>query len=68
VSLGRADLFFDQVEVIEQPFLGWCDPLVCRNRRREQIADFNQNMFVVSQPRQKPVRRTPQRVLPCWSI
>ena len=75
VPLGRADLLFDQVEVVEQPFRGGRDAAVRRDRRRQQVADFDQDAFVLGQPRQQPVGRAPgasrcaaARFLPCCSI
>ena len=35
VPFGRADLLFDQMEVIEQPLAGGADPLVRRHRLRQ---------------------------------
>jgi len=56
VSLGRANLFFDQIEVVEQPFRGRRNPAVRLDRLRQQIAGSNQDAFILSQPAQKPVR------------
>ncbi len=59
VPLGRADLLFDEIEIVEQPFPGRHHPAALRGRRRQQLAHFNQGAFVVCQPRQEPVRRLP---------
>ena len=51
MPLRRADLFFDQVEVVEQPLAGRSDPMVHRYRRGQPLADVDQDAFVRSQPR-----------------
>ena len=56
VSLGRADLLFDQIEIIEQPFAGRRDPAVRLDRLCQQIADSDQDVFILSQPAQQLVR------------
>ena len=56
MSLGRANLFFDQIEVVEQPFPGRRNPAVRLDRRRQQIAGSDQDAFVLRQPRQQLVR------------
>ena len=64
VPLGRADLLLDQVEIVEQPFRGGRDAAVRRDRRGQQVADFDQDGFVLGQPRQQLVgaaRRQPVR-------
>ena len=53
---GGADLLFDQVEVIEQPFPGRCNPAVCLDRLGQQVPDAKQDLFVLSQPRQQQIR------------
>ena len=55
VPLGRADLLFDQIEVVEEPFPGRRDPSVRLDRRRQQGAGFRQDAFILRQPGQKPV-------------
>jgi hypothetical protein len=47
---GHAYLFLDQVEVVEEPFSGRRDPAIGRHRRREQIAGFEEDALVCSQP------------------
>ena len=59
VPPGRADLLLDQVEVVEQPFGGRRDAAVRRDRRGQQVADFDQDVVVLDQPRQQPVARGP---------
>ena len=61
VPLGRADLLFDQVEVVEQPFAGRRDPAVRRDRRGQQVAGFEQDALVLGQPREQLVRRAARR-------
>ena len=75
VSLGRANLFFDQIEVVEQPFPGRCNPAVCLDCLCQQVVDFKQETFIFGQPRQKSVPRAssfnwcePAKALPCCSI
>ncbi len=63
VPLGHADLFFDQVEVVEEPFPGRRDPAVRFHRRRQQVAGFRQDAFILRQPGQKPVPN-PSRTQP----
>ena len=55
VPLGRADLFFDQIEVVEEPFPGRRDPAVRVDRRRQQVAGSRQDPFILRQPCQKRV-------------
>ena len=75
VSLGHANLFFDQIEVVEQPFPGRRNPAVRLYRLCQQIADSDQDVFILGQPRSswsEPVLRTQlvqaASVLPCCSI
>jgi hypothetical protein len=49
----RPNLFFDQIEVIEQPFSGWRNPQVRLNCLGQQIADADKNPFIFSQPIQQ---------------
>ena len=56
---GRADLLFDQVKIVEQPFAGRGDAAVCLDRRAEQVAGVAQNHFVFSQPREQLIGRAP---------
>ena len=58
VALGCADLLFDQIEIVEQPFAGWSQAAVCRDRGGQQIADTDQRAFVIGQARQKLVGAT----------
>lgn len=55
MPLGRANLLFDQVEVVEQPFRGRRDPTVRRHRRSQQITNFYEDAFVLAQPCQQVV-------------
>ena len=63
VSPGGSNLFFNQIEVVEQPFPGRHNPAVVLNCRHQQVAGFNQDTFILGQTRQKPVRSTPQTQL-----
>ena len=63
VPLGGANLFFDQIKIIEQPFPGWRDPAGRRDRRHEQRADVDQGPFVLGQSGQKRVRPRSRRQL-----
>ena len=56
MPLGGADLLFDQVEVIEQPFPGRADPSGCRHRLHEQGTDVDQGPLIGVQPHQQLVR------------
>ena len=55
VPLGHADLFFDQVEVVEEPFPGGRDPAVRIDRRRQKGAGSRQDAFILRQPGEKTV-------------
>ncbi len=59
MPLGGTDLFFDEIEVVEQPFPGRRDPAVRRYRRLQQLAHVDQDDFVLGQPGQQLVRRAP---------
>ena len=63
VSLGRADLLFDEIEVVEEPFRGRRDPALGGDRRRQQVAYVDQHDLVCCQPRQELVRRAPRSEL-----
>ena len=56
MAFSCADLFFDQIEVVEQPFPGRSDPPVRSNGIREQTVDSNQDIFILRQSRKKRVR------------
>jgi hypothetical protein len=64
MPLGGADLLFDEVEVVEQPFPGRGDPAVLGDRRGQQPAHTDQGAFVGRQARQQagPRRALGQRV------
>ena len=75
VPLGRADLLLDQVEVVEQPFRGGRDAAVGRDRRGQQVADFDQDALVLGErasswsgARPGASRCASARLLPCCSI
>ena len=59
VALGCADLFFDQVEVVQEPFTGRGDAAVRADRGREEIARPDQYGFVRGQPWQQLVCSAP---------
>ncbi len=63
VLLGGANLLFDEIEIVEQPFASRRDAAVRRDRLRQQAAHADQGALVRRQPRQKPVRRAPRRQL-----
>ena len=52
VSPGRADLFFDQIEVVEQPFTRWRNPAIRADRLRQQAAGAGEHAFILSQSHQ----------------
>ena len=58
VAPGRADLFFDEMEVIEQPFARGRDLVARRNRRRQPAAGRDQDALVRGQTRQQLIRHT----------
>jgi hypothetical protein len=65
VSFGQVpprgtDLFFDQMEVVEQPFPGRCDLAPLRDRRGQQIAHPDQRRLVFRQTIEQPVRCAPR--------
>jgi len=67
-TFGRCRLavricFFDQIEVVEQPFPGRCNPEIRLDRSRQQSAGSNQDFFILSQPRQELVRSASQTQL-----
>jgi hypothetical protein len=71
----RADLLFDQVEIIEQPFRGGRDAAACRDGDRELVADVGQDAFVsASRPSKRSAARSDANrcvlasFLPCCSI
>ena len=63
VPLGGANLLFDQIEIIEQPFPGRRDAAALRDRLGQLAAHSDQGTLVRCQPRQQPVRRAPRRQL-----
>jgi hypothetical protein len=60
---NRADLFFDQVEIVQQPFGGRFDTAVLSVGRRHQVVRLDQHPLVVVQSRQQFVARPPRRQL-----
>ena len=56
MPLGGADLFLDQVEVVEQPLAGRGDPALFGGYRGQLPADTDQRVFVGRQPIQQAVR------------
>jgi len=58
---GGADLFFNQMEVVQQPFPGWRNPVLVRHCRGQQGAHLHQSVLVVVQPAQQRVVWTPWR-------
>ena len=59
MSLGHTNLLFDEIEIIEQPFAGRRNPAGRLHRLRQQIADSDQDVFILRQPAQKLVRSLP---------
>jgi hypothetical protein len=43
MPLGGANLFFDQIKVVEQPFPRRGNPAVCLDRLNQQVANFNED-------------------------
>jgi hypothetical protein len=56
VPLRRADLFFDEIEIVEQPHTRGRNAVMRLCRRGEPVHDGNQGMLVRHQPRQQPIR------------
>ncbi len=56
VAPGRADLFFHEVEVVEQPLPGGRHAVARRKRFRQLLAGLDQDALVRGQPRQQLVR------------
>ncbi|KFB67215.1 MAG: hypothetical protein CAPSK01_003332 [Candidatus Accumulibacter vicinus] len=56
VPLGGADLLFDEVKIVEQPFRGRSDSAVLGDRRGHPPAHPDQGAFVGSQARQQQIR------------
>ncbi len=52
VPLGRTDLFFDEIEIVEQPLSCRGDAAFCRNRLRQQVTNPGQGHLVFCQPGQ----------------
>ncbi len=65
MPLGRADLLFDQIEIVEQPLRSGRNAIIRRDRRGQQVAHFHQDCFVLREPGQQAVgsasRRHPVR-------
>jgi hypothetical protein len=55
MALGCMYLIFNQIEIVEQPFTGGCNPLRYLNRVSEQIAGVNEGIFILRQPRKQLV-------------
>ena len=55
VALAGANLLFDQVEIVEQPFPGRRDRLAGGERRLQQLAGRHQDAFVLGQALEQPV-------------
>ena len=52
----QADLLLDQIKVIQQPFASRGDAPALGLRAGHQIVGLNENLFVVRQPQQQPIR------------
>ena len=63
MPLGGSNLFFDQIEIIEQPFRARRNPAVGRDCGGERITDCDQHLFIRGQPRQQLIRRARGREL-----
>jgi hypothetical protein len=53
VSLGRANLFFNEIEVVKEPFPGRRNPAVSFHGLCEQIANSMEDAFVLTEPPQQ---------------
>jgi hypothetical protein len=56
VSPGHANLLFDQIEIVNQPFPGRGNPVVGFDSLCQQIAGFNQDAFIFGQTCKEPIR------------
>lgn len=54
----RPNLFFDKIEVVEQPFSGRGNPAACLHGLSHYVADFKKDGFVFGKPCQQPLRGT----------
>ena len=55
MSPRRANLFFNEVEVIEEPFPGRRDTAFCSDRGRQKLTGLDEEVFILSQAREKLV-------------
>jgi hypothetical protein len=53
VSLGNANLFFDKVEIVEEPFSCRSNPPVSFYGLCEQVSNFMEDAFILIETRQQ---------------
>jgi len=75
MALGGADLFFDQVKVVEQPLAGGRHAALLLGVAHQARPHGNQHLLVRCQPRQAGVARAREgqfvrcsQLLPCCAI
>jgi hypothetical protein len=44
---GYANLFFDQVKIIQKPFFRRCDTEIVLNGIRQDVPDLKQDIFII---------------------
>ena len=64
MSSGRANLLFDEIEVVEQPLPRRDDATVSLQSGGQQTARFNQDLFIVRKSREQSIGRP----LPCQRV
>jgi hypothetical protein len=58
MPLGGTYLFFDEIEIIEQPFTAWSNAPIRSGRSNEQVARFDERSFVLRESTQQTIRRS----------
>ena len=53
MSLGRANLFFDEIEVVEEPFPCRCNPPVSFYGLCQELTNVKEDAFILTEARQQ---------------
>jgi hypothetical protein len=56
VSPGRANLFFEEIKVVEEPFPCRCNPPIFFYGLCKQVSNFMEDVFILTQPCQQSFR------------
>lgn len=56
MAFGGADLFFDQIKIIQQPLPGGRDPVICGHFGGQQRTNLGQDALILGQPGQQQIR------------